>query len=91
MSQINEELRGNKDTHTIQTHLRGMKAHDKTQEEYCRTVRSSVKLSVKLRHQLGLKDHQAGAQARGRSNPKARKTGPLPRCVYRWMLQELLY
>ena len=36
-------------------------------------------------------DHQVGAQARGRSNPKARKTGLQPHGVYRWMLQELLY
>ena len=31
-----------------------------------------------LRHQPGPMDHQAGAQARGRSNPKATKTGLQP-------------
>ena len=36
-------------------------------------------------------DHQAGAQARGRSNPKARKTGLQPQGVYRGMLQQLLF
>ena len=65
----------------------GDEGHVKPQEEYRRTVRSSVKAGrsqqtsgggMKLRHQPGPKDHQAGAQARGRSNPKARKTGPQP-------------
>ena len=62
----------------------------KPQEEYRRTVRSNVKAGrskqtsgggMKLRHQPGPKDHQAGAQARGRSKPKARKTGPQPHLV----------
>ena len=70
----------------------------KPQEEYRRTSRSSVKsgrsewltgVGIKLWHQPGPMDHQAGAQARGRSNPKVRKTGPQPWWVQRWMLQEL--
>ena len=86
MSQIIRELRGKKDTHNTNSPQRD-DAYAKAQEEYCRTVRSSVKsgrskqssgVGIKLRHQPGPMDHQAGAQARGRSNPKARKTGPQP-------------
>ena len=86
MSQIIRELRGKKDTHNTNSHQRD-EAYAKAQEEYCTTVRSSVKsgrskqssgVGIKLMHQPGPMDHQAGAQARGRSNPKARKTGPQP-------------
>ena len=86
MSQIIRELRGKKDTHNTNSPQRD-DAYAKVQEEYCRTVRSSVKsggskqsssVGNKLRHQPRPMDHIAGAQARGRSNPKARKTGPQP-------------
>ena len=65
------------------THLRGMKYMSSPR----RTIRSSVKsgrseqltgVGIKLKHQPGPMDHQAGAQARDRSNPKVRKTGPQP-------------
>ena len=94
MSQIIRELRGNKDTHNTNSPQRD-DAYAMGQEEYCRTVRSSVKsgrskqssgVGIKLRHQPGPKDPRAGAQARGRSNPKARKTGLQPHYVYRRML-----
>ena len=42
MSQILKELRGNKDTHNTNSPHRD-DADAKSQEEYCRTVRSSVK------------------------------------------------
>ena len=86
MSEIIKELRGYKDTHnTKPPQLDDVYA--KSQEEYCRTVRSSVKsgrskqssgVGIKLRHQPGPKDHRAGAEARGRQQSKARKTGPQP-------------
>ena len=84
MSEIIRELRGKKDTHNKNPPQRD-DAYAMAQEEYCRTVRSSVTsgrskqssgVGIKLRHQPGPMDHQAGAQARGRSNPKVRKTGP---------------
>ena len=86
MSQIIRELRGNKDTHNTNLPQRD-DAYAMAQEEYCRTGRSSVKsgrlkqsscVGIMLRHQPGPMDNQAGAQAKGRSNPKARKTGPQP-------------
>ena len=86
MSQIIRDLRGKKDTHNTNSPQRD-DAYAMAQEEYCRTVRSSVKSGRskqssgvwnKVMYQPGPMDHQAGAQARGRSNPKARKTGPQP-------------
>ena len=86
MSQNIRELRRKKDTHNTNSPRRD-DAYAMAQEEYCRTVRSSVKsgrskqssgVGIKLRHQPGPMDHQAVAQARGLSNPKARKTGPQP-------------
>ena len=86
MSQTIRELRGKKDTHNTNSPQRD-DAYAMAQEEYCRAVRPSVKsgrskqtsgVGIKLSHQPGSMDHQAGAQARGRSNPKARKTGPQP-------------
>ena len=73
MSEIIKELRGNNDTHNTNSPQLD-DAYAKSQEEYCRTVRSSVKSGrskqsssggIKLRHQPGLKDHLAGAEARG--------------------------
>ena len=52
----------------------GVDAQAKTQEEYCETVRSSVKSGrpeqssgggIKLRHQPRLKDHQAHRKSKG--------------------------
>ena len=86
MSQIIRELRGKKDTHNRNSPQRD-DVYAMAQEEYCRTVRPSVKsgrskqtsgVGIKLMHQPGPTDHQAGVQARGRSNSKARKTGPQP-------------
>ena len=82
MSQIIRELRGKKDTHKTNSPQRD-DVYAMAQQEYCRTVRSSVKsgrskqssgVGTKVRHQPGPMGHQAGEHARGRSNPKARKT-----------------
>ena len=63
-----------------------------------KTVRSSVQVwkvltyfwvRDKLRNQPRLKDHQAQRKSKGSKQPKARKTGPPPHYVYRWMPQEL--
>ena len=87
MSENIRELRGYNDTHTIQNSSQQDNAYAKSREEYCRTVRASVKsgrskqssgVGIKLRYQPGLKDHRAGAEARGRQQSKARKTGPQP-------------
>ena len=78
-----EELRGNRHKHNTNSPM-GVDAKAKTQEEYCNTVRSSVKsgrseqLSVggiKLRQQPGPRDHQAGVEARGHSNLKRGRQG----------------
>ena len=50
-----------------------------------------VPVRDKLRSQPGRKDHQVYRNSKGSYQPKARKTGPTPLCVYRWMLQELLH
>ena len=86
MSENIRELRGYNDTHNTKSSQQD-DAYAKSREEYCRTVRSSVKsgrskqssgVGIKLRYQPGLKDHRAGAEARGRQQSKARKTGPQP-------------
>ena len=48
-----------------------------------------VRVRDKLRNQPRLKDHQAHRNSKGSKQPKARKTGPPPHYVYRWMPQEL--
>ena len=87
MSQTNEELAKREQRHISNTNSpQRDDAHAKSQEEYCGTVRSSVKsgrskssgVGIKLRHQPGPMDHLAGAQARGHSHPKARKTRTQP-------------
>ena len=59
------ELRGYNDTHNTKSSQQD-DAYAKSREEYCRTVRSSVKsgrskqssgVGIKLRYQPGLKDH----------------------------------
>ena len=54
-----------------------------------RKVLTYVRVRVNLRNQPRLKDHQAHRNSKGSKQPKARKTGPLPHYVYRWMPQEL--
>ena len=56
-----------------------------------RKAQTYVPARDKLRSQPGRKDHQAYRNSKGSKQPKARKTGPTPHCVYRWMLQELLH
>ena len=96
MSEIIKELRGYNDTHNTNSPQLD-DAYAKSQEEYCRTVRSGVKsgrsnqlsgVGIKVRHQPRPTDHRAGAEARGRQQSKARKTGLQPHKVYRRMLQE---
>ena len=47
-----------------------------------------VRVRDKLWNQTWRKDHQAYHHSKGSYQPKARKTGPPPHCVYRWMPQE---
>ena len=54
-----------------------------------RKVLTYVRVRDKLRNQPRLKDHQAHCNSKGSKQPKARKTGPPPHYVYRWMPQEL--
>ena len=54
-----------------------------------RKVLTYVRVRDKLRNQPRLKDHQAHRNSKGSKQPKARKTGPPPHYVYRWMPQEL--
>ena len=56
-----------------------------------RKAQTYIPVRDKLRSQPGRKDHQAYRNSKGSKQPKARKTGPTPHCVYRWMLQELLH
>ena len=54
-----------------------------------RKVITVIRWRDMLRNQPRLKDTKLTAIARGRKQPKARKKGPPPHCVYRWMPQEL--
>ena len=54
-----------------------------------RKVLTYIRVRDKLRNQPRLKDHQAHRNSKGSKQPKARKTGPPPHYVYRWMPQEL--
>ena len=68
----------------------GRDARASTQEEFeDRQVQCPSQEGPKLRNQPRLKDHQAHRNSKGSKQPKARKTGPPPHYVYRWMPQEL--
>ena len=64
-------------------------SHSSRQVSTRRKVLTYVRVREKLRSQPGLKDHQAHRNSKGSEQPQARKTGPPPHYVYRWMLQDL--
>ena len=54
-----------------------------------RKVLTCNRVRDRLRTQPRLKDHQTHCNSKGSKQPKARKTGPRPHYVNRWMPQEL--
>ena len=85
--------------HTYNTNApKGVEAHAKTQEEYRRTVRSSVKsgrseqssgVGMKLRNQPRHKDHPAYRKSKGSVATESEEGRANATYIYRWMPQEL--